>query len=102
MPIAWKSYLLNRSLHEVAFFPRTVRLWVESPRQGPFGGRSIGRRANSGEVSLLRVPRLATEVAPALRYGSAALHGPPAHPPPFAVDHTVAVAEEEKRAAIRA
>lgn len=102
MLITWKLYLLNANLHELVLFWRTVRLWVESPCQGPFGGRSIGRRANPGKVSLLHVPQLITEVARALHYARAPLHGPPARPRPFAVDGTVAVAEEDKRTVITA
>lgn len=86
MLFTWIFYLRNMSLHEVVLFLRTAQLWVESSRQGPFGRCSIGRGANSGKVSLLHVPHLTTEVTPALHYASALLHGPPAHPPPFAVD----------------
>lgn len=61
-----KCYLLNLSTHEFVLFSRTVWLWVESPCHSPFGGHSIGCRANSGKVSMLNIPHLITKVAPAL------------------------------------
>lgn len=80
----------------------TVRLWIESPRHCPFGGCFLAHCANSAKVSLLHVPHLNAQVAPALHYFCAPLHRRPAHPLPFAVHKTVPVTGRDKRTVIKA
>lgn len=89
-------------LDELMSFWLTVRLWIESPRRCPFGGCSLVHCANSGKVSLLHVPHLNAQVAPALHYFCAPLYRPPVHPPPFPSHRTVPVTGRDKRTVIKA
>lgn len=71
----------------------TVWFWVESQGRDPSGACVSAHSTNTSKVSLLKVPRLAAQITPVLRYFCTAPH---CHPTVCAIC-TVPIAVQKKR-----